>query len=540
MPSASHTISPTTHAASGPDSGMVTSPHPLASAAGLAVLERGGTAAEAAIAMAAAMAVVYPHFCGLGGDSVWILADRQGRQTCFMGIGQAAAKLPEFTGDSIPLRGPLSTLTTAATVDAWETVHRYSIEYWGGKQVFGDLLQDAIHHAQHGFPVSRSQGFWLDMRKDVLADWPGFINLFFNNGQPFATGEVFRQPELARSLVDIASHGARSFHQGTLAQRIADGLRAVGSPITLADLTATRTRQVEPARLSYRGLELLAPPPPTQGISTLAIMGILQHFDLSALTPGSAQHLHLVVEAVKQAFLTRDRIADPDFANQPVREWLSAERLQQAARAINPDRALDWPHPYRTGDTVFFGATDAAGQSVSTLQSTYFDWGSGVVVGDTGILWQNRGAAFSLDPKSPNFLQPGKRPFYTLNPGLALRDGKPALIYGTQGADGQPQTLAMLLTRLIDYAQPPAQALAGPRFLLGKTFSDSRDSLKIEADCGQPVLDRLADLGHQIAPIEPQSPIAGQAGVIAIAPDGSLAGAHDPRGEGVALTLGER
>lgn len=535
MPSSSHIISPTTYAASGPDTGMVTSPHPLASAAGLAVLERGGTAAEASIAMASTIAVVYPHFCGLGGDSVWIMADRQGRQTCFLGIGQAALELPDFTSDSIPLRGPLSTLTTAATVDAWEAVHRYSTEYWGGKQAFGDLLQDAIHHAQHGFPVSLSQGFWLDMRKDMLADWPGFINLFFNNGRPFALGEIFRQPALARSLENIASHGARSFYQGTLAQRIAEGLRAVGSPITLADLAATRTRQVEPARLSYRGLELLAPPPPTQGISTLAIMGILQHFDLSTLTPGSAQHLHLVVEAVKQAFLTRNRIADPDFADQPVQEWLSAEQLQQAARAINTDHALAWPHPYRTGDTVFFGATDAAGQSVSTLQSTYFDWGSGVVVGDTGILWQNRGAAFSLDPQSPNCLQSGKRPFYTLNPGLALRDGKPALIYGTQGADGQPQTLAMLLTRLIDYAQPPAQALAGPRFLLGKTFSDSRDSLKIEADCGQAVLDTLADLGHQLAPIEPQSPIAGQAGAITIAPDGSLTGAHDPRGEGVAL-----
>ncbi|NLH80960.1 MAG: gamma-glutamyltransferase, partial [Phyllobacteriaceae bacterium] len=178
--------------------------------------------------------------------------------------------------------------------------------------------------------------------------------------------------------------------------------------------------------------------------------------------------------------------------------------------------------------------------AVSVLQSTYFDWGSGVVAGDTGILWQNRGAAFGRADDDPNRFAPGKRPFYTLNPGLALADGRPRLVYGTQGADGQPQTLAMILTRLIDHRLDPLEALRRPRFLLGKTFSDGRDTLKIEVDAGAAVLADLARRGHQLSPIDAASPLAGQAGVIRIAADGRLDGAHDPRGDGCAIGVEPR
>jgi len=172
---------------------------------------------------------------------------------------------------------------------------------------------------------------------------------------------------------------------------------------------------------------------------------------------------------------------------------------------------------------------------VSVLQTVYFDWGSGVMAGDTGILWHNRGAAFSVDPTHHNAIQPGKRPFHTLNPGMYLKDGKPRLLYGTQGADGQPQTLAAVLTRLIDYGMDPLTALARPRFLLGRTFSDAADSLKLEADAGTDVITALARRGHEVSVISPQSPLAGHPGVIAIGEDGALAGAHDPRSDGVAM-----
>ncbi len=514
--------------------GMVTSPHALASEAGAAILRKGGNALEAAVAIGSTIAVVYPHFCGLGGDSVWMVADASGRRTCFLGIGQAARDLPALQG-SIPARGPLSTLTSACAVDAWGHAHDYSARHWGGTLPFSDLLSDAIRHAENGFALTRSQSFWLDFRRSEAAAWPGFADIFMPGGSVPETGSLFRQEQLARSLALIARDGPRSFYEGELGTRIAAGLKAAGSPLTSADLAATHTRQAPPASLVYRGIELLAPPPPTQGISTLAILGILSHFDLASLDPGGVDHIHLCVEAVKRAFLDRAGIADPDFATQAVDEWLSPQHLAAAARSIDPGHALEWPAPLRTGDTVFFAATDAQGGSVSVLQSTYFDWGSGVVIGDTGILWQNRGAAFSLDPAHPNALVPGKRPFYTLNPGLGLREGKPALLYGTQGADGQPQTLSMILTRLIDFAQDPATALAGPRFLLGKTFSDSRDSLKLELDAGEAVFAELTARGHLLAPIEPRSPLAGLAGVIALDESGRLHGAHDPRGDGVAL-----
>jgi gamma-glutamyltranspeptidase/glutathione hydrolase len=516
--------------------GMVTSPHALASEAGAHVLRDGGNALEAAVAVAAAITVLYPHFCGLGGDAVWIVADPEGRRACFLGIGQAANQLPDLAG-TIPLRGPSSALTSACAVDCWGHAHAYGARHWGGTRSLASLIDAAIGFAEDGYPLSTSQAFWLAFRQADAASWPGFGDIFMPGGTAPAIGTRFRQPQLARSLKEIARDGPRAFYEADLSGRIAAGLAAAGSPIRAADLRATQTREVAPESLVYRDVELLAPPPPTQGITTLSIMGILSRFDVAALTPGGADHLHLAVEAIKQAFADRHDISDPDHANQRVPEKLDPAHLGRLAAAIDPQTALPWPHVLRTGDTVFFGVTDGAGRSVSVLQSTYFDWGSGVVAGDTGILWQNRGAAFSLDPRHPNALAPGKRPFYTLNPGMGLRDGKPALVYGTQGADGQPQTLSMLLTRLIDFRDDPAQALAGPRFLLGRTFSDGRDSLKLEAHAGAEVASILSARGHVVSEIPALSPLAGQAGIIVRHADGRVEGAHDPRGDGTAIAV---
>jgi gamma-glutamyltranspeptidase/glutathione hydrolase len=337
----------------------------------------------------------------------------------------------------------------------------------------------------------------------------------------------------------LAERGPRDFYEGQLAQTIAAGLRAVGSPLTAKDLALTRARIEPPLSMPYRGGELLAHQPPTQGATTLQIMGLLERFDLTAIAEGSADHYHLLVEAVKQAFLDRNRfVADPDFAQVPVGRLLSPAHLDAGAAAMHRQRALPWPHLYQHGDTVYVGATDAAGNSVSLLATVYFDWGSGVLVGDTGMLWHNRGAAFSLDPAHPNGLAAGKRPFHTLNPGMYRRDGRVQLLYGTQGADGQPQTLAAVLTRLIDYGMDPTAALAAPRFLLGKTFSDSRESLKLEDDVAPGVVAELRQRGHAISLIAARNPLMGHPGAIAIDPvSGNMAGAHDPRSDGLALGL---
>jgi gamma-glutamyltranspeptidase/glutathione hydrolase len=508
--------------------GMVTAPHWQASEAGAKVLARGGNAIEALVAAGAALAVTYPHFCGLGGDAVWMVCDQDGDARTFLGIGQAAAKA-EINGP-IPPRGPASTLTTACLVDSWEKVLDHSTTVWGGSEQLAALLDDAITLAEDGFAVSPSQTFWHDFRAGESETWPGFRDLFQRDG-------IQRQPALAQTLKAIAENGAREFYEGALADRIACGLAAVGSPLTAADLVATRTRIVDPVRLGYGDTVLLAPPPPTQGVTTLGIMAVLAQLAPKDKAPESAAYYHALVESVKQAFLDRHLIADPEFGDDATKMLLDPARLAAKAAAIDPSRAAEWPAPYRQGDTALLAAVDAEGRAACLLQSIYFDWGSGVVAGDTGILWQNRGAAFSVDPASPNCIQPGKRPFYTLNPGLALKDGRPHLVYGTQGADGQPQTLALLLSLLIDHGLDPLAALSRPRFLLGRTFSDSRDNLKLEENIGADTLAALSAMGHEVATIGPLSPLGGQAGLIRIHEDGRMEAAHDPRSDGGAIGL---
>lgn len=515
--------------------GMVTSPHDLASQAGLEVLQAGGNAIEAAIAIGATLSVTYPHFSGLGGDAFMIISDRNGKGIALSGIGQAAAKPLNYSG-TIPVRGPGSALTSAAAVDTWDQAFEFSRRSWGGRQSWKDLFKRPIQYAADGFPLTPSQHFWSNFRAKEIGNWPDVVRMFTFDGRIPDVGETFRQPDLARTLNAVAENGAREFYEGDLAARIARGLQQAGSPLTADDLARCRARNETPLRVAYRGGELVSLRPPTQGITTLEIMGTLDRFDLAAIPEGSADYYHLLVEAVKTAFIDRNRyVADPDFVDVPVNRLLSKANLDGHAKRIDMAKAAPWPYMFKPGDTVFIGATDKDGNCVSMLQTVYFDWGSGVVAGDTGILWHNRGASFSLDPQHINVLQPGKRPFHTLNPGMYLTDGRPRLLYGTQGADGQPQTLAAVLTRLIDYQMDPLTALTRPRFLLGKTFSDSRDSLKLELDAGKDVFAELTARGHEISPIPAQSQLAGHPGAIRIDRDGTMVGAHDPRSDGLAM-----
>lgn len=528
-------LTPNSAASAISDKGMVVSPHPLATEAGLAVLQGGGTPMEAMVAAGAVLTVVCPHFCGLGGDAVWLAADKTGRRSAFLGIGQAAGNLPELTGP-IPKRGASSALTSACIVDCWDSALAWSASEWRGQRSLGELLGPALRHAKNGYPTTRSQTHWLNFRRAQIGDWPGFAQVFLQDGTIPEPGSRFSQPALARTLARIAADGARSFYEGALAHEIAEGLAEAGVPLTVEDLAATRTRITLPVSLDYKGWELMAPPPPTQGLTTLGIMACLQNFDLGSLDPSGTKMLHLCIEAVKQAFLDRDGIADPDFSD--AMHIMDKAHLARRASQIDLERALPWPQEFQPGDTVYLAAADNEGRWVSGLQSTYFDWGSGVVAGDTGILWQNRGAAFSTVDGHPNRIFPGKRPFYTLNPGIAHRPDGSIKLYGTQGADGQPQTLGLLLARLLDHGQPPEVALAAPRFLLGRTFSDQRNSLKLECSVGARVAAELSALGHEVALIEALSQLSGQAGVISIDGTGLMVGAHDPRGEGLALGLG--
>ncbi|MDB5848563.1 MAG: gamma-glutamyltransferase, partial [Rhodoferax sp.] len=403
--------------------GMVTSPHVGASQAGLDVLAAGGNAIEAAIAIAACLGVTYPHFSGFGGDAFMVIADAAGQVQTLSGIGQAAHNVDAYLGqgNQIPVRGPRSMLTTAAAVDVLGKALDISRGDWHGRYSWASLLAPAITLAQEGFAVSESERFWLDFRQAEASAMPGVFAAFLIDGKLPAAGQVRRQPQLAATLRALADRGPRDFYEGQLATVIARGLAAAGSPLTAADLARTQARIEAPLSVPYRNGQLIAHRPPTQGITTLEIMGILDRFDLQSVAEGSADHYHLMVEAVKQAFIDRNRfVADPDHAEVPIDRLLSAAHLDAQAAAIDPMHARPWPHVFQTGDTVYIGTADAAGNAVSMLATVYFDWGSGVLVGDTGLLWHNRGAAFSLDPRHPNCIEPGKRPFHTLNPGIYM------------------------------------------------------------------------------------------------------------------------
>jgi gamma-glutamyltranspeptidase/glutathione hydrolase len=493
---------------------LAISPHPLATAIGNELLAAGASAAEAAVAIGAMLSVVMPHFCGIGGDAVWLAAEADGTVTAINGIGQAFA----FTEDvsHIATRGPQSILTTAAAVRTWEA----ALALQAPGCAIAPLLAPAIKASRDGFPVGASQAFWTQFRADEINDWIGFGR--YAQARP---GRTMVQPELASTLKELSDNGLNSFYEGELAGAILTDLRAIGVDATAEDFAGARAECSEPLRVAYRDVLLHAPPPPTQGAATLAIMGILDRLG-PAPDCGSAEDYHLMVESVKAAFLDRAGIDDADGARAYAEKMLSATRLDERAASVDRQKARAWPHVFEKADTVYFAARDKQGRCISALQSTYYDWGSGCCLPKTGIIWHNRGASFRrID--GPNRLRPGRRPFHTLTPGIATKSGKPYLLYGTQGADGQPQTTCVILRHMIDHGLAPEAALHAPRFLLGRTFSDSRDSLKLEPMAGE---EGLRAMGHEVSPIEALSPLAGLAGAIRIEA-GEVIGASDPRGE---------
>ncbi|MEW5771638.1 MAG: gamma-glutamyltransferase [Pseudomonadota bacterium] len=520
--------------------GVVTAPHYLATAAGKAVLEAGGNAIEAALAVGATLCVVYPHMNSLGGDGFWLLCDEAGRLTGLDGAGPAGrgysrAFYAEQGLPAIPARGPHAANTVAGLVSVWGAAHALSRARWGGRLGWADLLDPAHGHAEEGFACSAGQGAFLNQKWAELGDFWGLTAIYARNGQVPRADSRFQQPELAESLRLLQRNGADDFYRGELAARIAQGLAQAGSRLAAEDLAAFRCREVVPLTAPYRQGMLANMPPPTQGLASLLILGQLARFDLGRLGHLSADYVHLAAEATKKAFRLRDRyVADPDHVAIPCAELLSEERLDSLAAGIDPARAMPWGRGVGPGDTVWFGVMDAQGRAVSAIQSLYHEYGSGIVAGDTGILWQNRGCSFSLDPAHPNVLAPGKRPFHTLNPAMYLEEGRPRLVYGTMGGDGQPQTQAAVATRALDFGLPLEQVLDAPRWLLGRTWGQDSDTMKLEGRFAPEVFAELARRGHPVERVEDYAQMMGHAGVIRALPDGSREAAADPRSDGAA------
>jgi len=516
--------------------GVVCAPHAAAVEGGRAILAEGGNAIEAMIAMAASIAAVYPHMNHIGGDGFWLVREPSGRVRALMGAGRAGAKASiafyrDAGRDEIPSRGPLAALTVPGAVAAWMLALE-AAKAQGGKLPLDVLLASAIKHARDGYIVSRSQARLTAEKLPEMTEAAGFGDAFLVGGKVPETGARLKQTALAATLEQLAHAGLGDFYRGDVAREIADDLARIGSPVTRADLEQYRAWVDAPLSVSVGAGTLYNAPPPTQGLASLIILALFDR--LRVQHAEGFEHIHGIVEATKRAFRVRDRVVtDPDRITVDLGRFLSLPFLDEQADKIDRKKAAKWPAPYGEGDTIWMGAADSSGLVVSYIQSLYWEFGSGCVLPKTGVLMQNRGSSFSLDPNALNALAPGRRPFHTLNPAIAtLKDGR-VMAYGTMGGDGQPQSQAAVFTRYVTFRHPLDKALDAPRWLLGRTWGSTHTNLRMESRFDGNLIDQLMSSGHDVAVLEEAySDTMGHAGAVVLHPDGTLEGAHDPRADG--------
>ncbi|MEL6936801.1 MAG: gamma-glutamyltransferase [Cyanobacteria bacterium J06607_17] len=504
--------------------GMVVSPHTVASKAGQAILQQGGNAVDAAIALCAALSVTYPHMNGLGGDGLWLIYDgAAGNVHGLNGSGRAAAALgPHPTVQ----RGGEAAITVPGAVDAWWQAHQRF-----GQLPWASLLEPAIELAANGYRLSSSQFRWTRKDRDLLAQDPGAAATFL--AAQAAAGTVVKNPALARVLTALAAEGTDAFYRGAIAQAIVDYVAPLGSPLALGDFAQHQSNWVEPITTTYRGHTIYQLPPNTQGLSVLQMLNLIEPYDIANLEP--ADYYHLMVEATKLAFCDRDRwVGDPDFTNIPVRELIAKPYADRLRPRLNLQQAMADHRPAMGGDTIYAAVVDGQGNAVSLLQSLYFDYGACVVPPSLGFALNNRGAIFSPDPHHANGIAPNKRPLQTLIPAMALRDGLPHLVFGTMGGEGQPQTQVALLTRVLDLGLDIQTAINLPRWRWGRTWGQSSARLALEGRIQPAVRNTLRRRGHQLQIEADWCEAMGHAHMIQVLDD-YLLGACDPRSDGVPI-----
>ncbi|WP_308634893.1 gamma-glutamyltransferase [Paenibacillus silvisoli] len=527
---------------------MVTTPHYLASQVGSSILQHGGNAVDAAVAIGAALAVVYPHMTGLGGDSFFMIySAKQNKVAGLNGSGRAAAAAhPDLFRQQgftrLPDRGVQSALTVPGTVDAWWEAWS---AYGGGKLAWADLLAPALRYAEEGVPISRNVHAWMVRDEALLRADPVLHALYFDSAAASSSsvlkreGAKLAQPMLAESLRAIMEGGRDAFYTGGLMQAMVGAIREDGGYLTEQDFAAHRSEWVEPLAVTYRGLRICQMPPNSQGFALLMMLNMLDRIELARIPRHSAAFYHLMAEVVKRAFRLRDlHLTDPAFHAIPLDRLLSGDLAEELVRDIlSPTAAQSdgYASPPSGQDTSYAAVVDEEGNAVSFIQSLYYDFGSAYVAGETGIILQNRGSYFSLDDGHPNVLAPGKRTFHTLMPGMALKEGKPCLLMGTQGGEGQPQTQLSILTGIVDYGCTIQEAISLPRWVYGRTWGEDSDKLRLENRQLGDAAERLKRSGHQVEVVEEWDGIMGQAQGIRISDDGLLSGAADPRGDGSAI-----
>jgi len=523
---------------------MVTSPHTLASAAGVDALRAGGSAVDAAIAASAVLAVVYPHMTSIGGDAFWLIHDATtGAVRYLNGGGRAAgsARLEWFAARGlaeIPFRGILpATLTVPGAVSSWIEAHK----------VYGRLpltrdLEAAITYALDGFPVTARLAGFIEATASELAEHPETADIFLPGGKLPRTGTRLRNGNLSRSLDTIAADGAPGFYSGRIAREMSRFAKRSGGFFTLSDFENQMATWGSPLVGRYRDVSIYNTPPPTQGFTVLEMLNLVELQDVGQMDFLGPDHVHSLVQAKQIAYSDRDALlADPDFAQVPIDTLVSKEYAQQRATLLNAKSALPWDlvpsFGSLSGDTVYVAAVDRDGNAVSLIQSLYGIFGSCVVAGDTGIVLQNRGSYFSLDPKHVNRLEPGKIPLHTLIASMGTRDGRLWSVLGCMGADGQPQIHLQTYVGMIDFGLDIQEALEMPRFLSGRfALGEARDVLHMETRFSESTIRELEKRGHPVQRWGDWNEFAGHAhGLTIDSETGTLVGGSDPRSDGAAI-----
>ena len=524
--------------------GMVAASHPLAVRIGVSLLEQGGSAVDAAIAVNAVLGFLEPTACGIGGDLFAIVWDAESGKLYGLNAsgraprGLTADEVPATDQGTIPLYSPYA-WSVPGTVDGWFELHERF-----GRLPMATVLAPAIRAADEGEPVPQVIAAAWQRSARIFAEMPGFAGTFLPHGEAPEEGEVFRNPDLARTYRMLAEQGRKAFYAGPITEATVAFSDRNDGFFSMQDFTKHESEWVEPDSTTYRGVTVYELPPNGQGLAALQMLNILEGFDLRALGRDSAQFWHLMAEAKKLAFEDRARFyADPAFSDVPIRGLLSKEYAAERALLIDPNRAsrrIEAGNPRLfQGDTTYLTTADADGNMVSLIQSNYTGFGSGYVVEGWGFGIQNRGGLFNLDRESPNYLEPGKRPFHTIIPAFAMKGGKPWLSFGVMGGDMQPQGHVQVLVNLIDFDMNLQEAGDAPRFYHGGsseptgTLMTTGGTLHLEAGVPAEVRRDLRRMGHRLAVT-----VGRYGGYQAIARDprtGVYFGASESRKDGCAL-----
>lgn len=509
-------------------------PHVEAARAGKAILAEGGNALEAMLAMAATIAVVYPHMNGIGGDGFWTIREPGGRVRVIEACGYAGAKATidsyrSAEHEIIPRRGPLAALTVPGAVGGWAMALELAKSY-GGKLPPRTLLHDAVQKAR-GYAQSKSEARYKHRESEALYAAPGFAPAFFVDGKIPAAGDARRNERLADTLAHLAEAGFADFYRGDIAREIASDLDRIGAPVVREDLARYQPVLRDPLTLALPGRMQVNTPPPTVGLISLVTLGLFERLGVERAE--TFEHIHGLVEASKRALALREAACvDFDMKRPDPASFLSPKFLDREAAKIDMKRAASWPLAPEEGDTIWMGAIDESGLAVSYIQSLFWEYGSGCVLPSTGILLQNRGVSFSLDPAHPNALAPGKRTMHTLNAPLAVFDDGRVMSYGSMGGDGQPQFQAQIFSRYM-FSRDVAGSIDAPRFRFDKRWGAPRATLKLENRFDPSIVSRLESVGHEIEMTgDAYGDQFGHAGMLVRHKDGRIAATHDPRSDG--------